>query len=80
MEAIFVRLLKVLWVYWAMTAIFIVGAGFYGVILQGYGVGSLPSNFAYLAVTAIILIAVQYVLLGNFDPRRLVKRKIRYPR
>ena len=89
MREIFTRLLKALWIlnifYIVGGTIFYVGAV---IIVLGfmankslYGLEEEVAQFIGIFLLAVvILLFLQYVLLGNFNPKILFKRKSRYPR
>ena len=68
MQAIFVRLLRVLWC--SNILLFL----FNGLFVDG------EDAIYFGLIFSISIIAIQYVLLGSFNPIRLFERKNHYPR
>ena len=81
MREIFARLLKALWVfniigivgYLSLIILVIVTAPFFGNDLYGLG-DEVKKLIGIALLTTSILVFLQYVLLGSFNPKILFKR------
>lgn len=83
MENIFVRLLRIIWILFIMLIIFMAG-----IFLVNLALGDITRSMAieafeylsYLCGVAVIILVIQYILIGSISPMHLFKRKSRYPR
>lgn len=77
MEAIFTRLLQVLWVLHLIFSALVLGSEILNYLSGNHT--ELTENLIYVAFFSTLFIIAQYILLGNFNPKILFKRKRRYP-
>lgn len=82
LKNVFTRLLQILWAVIVMAFSVITGAVIFGIItrknmtvievLNSPSANGIGEIYFYLAFSSVSLILIQYLLLGNFNPRRLI--------
>jgi len=83
LQDVFIRLLQVVWILFAILIIVMAG-----IFLVNLVLGDITRSMAieafeysgYLLGLFAILLVIQYILIGNTSPMLLFKRKSRYPR
>nr|WP_181716858.1 hypothetical protein [Psychrobacter sp.]QJS05514.1 hypothetical protein [Psychrobacter sp.] len=85
LKNVFTRLLQILWAVVVMAFSLLTGAILFGIIasknmtvievLNSPSADGIGADYFYLAFAFAALILIQYLLLGNFDPRRLINPK-----
>jgi hypothetical protein len=80
LRSVFTRLLKVLWILNLIFASGIILICILMMLLDGIDtyLEGLPIKLFISICLGLMLMVVQYILLGSFNPRRLINRESRY--